>query len=106
MPLRDMDREQMWLTPPSLGELLSQDHPARFVAEFVRRAILSGLFAAVIATTLAACSDGPPSRNINARTRRHAHADCHANTDARTHRHAHPANTDSYSYADTNAGPL
>ena len=61
MPLRDMDREQMWLTPPSLGELLSQDHPARFVAEFVRRAILSGLFAAVIATTLAACSDGPPS---------------------------------------------
>ncbi len=35
MPLRDMDREQMWLLPPSLDELLSQDHPARFVAEFV-----------------------------------------------------------------------
>ena len=30
MPLRDMDREQMWLLPPSLV-----DHPARFVAVFV-----------------------------------------------------------------------
>ena len=35
MPLRDMDREQMWLLPPSLDELLALDHPARFVAEFV-----------------------------------------------------------------------
>ena len=26
MPLRDMDREQMWLLPPSLDELLPQDH--------------------------------------------------------------------------------
>ena len=33
MPLRDMDREQMWLLPPSLDELLPLDHPARFVAE-------------------------------------------------------------------------
>ena len=35
MPLRDMDREQMWLLTPSLDELLPLDHPARFVAEFV-----------------------------------------------------------------------
>ena len=35
MPLRDMDREQIWLVPPSLDELLPLDHPGRFVAEFV-----------------------------------------------------------------------
>ena len=35
MPLRDMPREQAWLLPPSLDELLTFDHPARFVAEFV-----------------------------------------------------------------------
>ena len=35
MPLQKMDREQMWLLPPSLDELLPLDHPAWFVAEFV-----------------------------------------------------------------------
>ncbi len=35
MLLRDMNREQMWLLPPSLDELLPLDHPVRFVAEIV-----------------------------------------------------------------------
>ncbi len=35
MPLRPLNRQQSWLLPPSLDELLADDHPARFVAEFV-----------------------------------------------------------------------
>jgi transposase len=35
MPLRPVNREQSWLLPPSLDELLPEDHSARFVAEFV-----------------------------------------------------------------------
>jgi len=35
MPLRPVSREQSWLLSPSLDELLPQDHPVRFVAEFV-----------------------------------------------------------------------
>ena len=31
MPLRDMDREQMWLLPPSLDELLPQVSPTTSV---------------------------------------------------------------------------
>jgi|TARA_B100001971_G_C18217326_1_gene554748 transposase len=31
MPLRPFNREQAWLLPPSLDELINTDHPARFV---------------------------------------------------------------------------
>ena len=35
MPWRAWDREQVWLLPPSLDEVLADDHPARLVAAFV-----------------------------------------------------------------------
>ena len=35
MLLRDMNREQMWLLPSTLDDMLALDQPARFVAEFV-----------------------------------------------------------------------
>jgi len=35
MPLRPVNHDQAWLLPPTLDDLLPQDHPARFVAAFV-----------------------------------------------------------------------
>jgi len=35
MPVRFWNREQVWLLPPSVDELIVRDHPARFVAAFV-----------------------------------------------------------------------
>ena len=35
MPLRQFSRQQAWLLPPTIGELIPDDHPARFVATFI-----------------------------------------------------------------------
>ena len=35
MPLRPFNREQAWLMPPTLADMLPADHPVRFVATFV-----------------------------------------------------------------------
>ena len=35
MQLRPLNREQSWLLPPTLIELLPNNHQERFVAEFV-----------------------------------------------------------------------
>ena len=35
MPLREFSREQAWLLPPTLDDMLPEDHGARFVAVFV-----------------------------------------------------------------------
>lgn len=42
MPFRPFSREQDWLFPPSLGELIPQNHPARFVAAFTQSVDRSG----------------------------------------------------------------
>jgi transposase len=57
MPLRAISREQGWLLPPSMDELVGADHPARFVAAFVDEldgAVLRGLGVPVTGAALGA----------------------------------------------------
>ena len=35
MPLRSLNRQQTWLLPPTLDELVPDDYPARFIAMFI-----------------------------------------------------------------------
>ncbi|MDP2660565.1 MAG: IS5/IS1182 family transposase, partial [Dehalococcoidia bacterium] len=35
MPFRPFSRDRVWLLPPFLGDLIPEDHAARFVAAFV-----------------------------------------------------------------------
>jgi transposase len=35
MPLRPLNRQQTWLLPPTLDELIADDHPVRFIASLV-----------------------------------------------------------------------
>src|SRR4030042_979368 len=35
MPIRELNRQRTWLLPPTLDELVPDDHPSRFVATIV-----------------------------------------------------------------------
>jgi transposase len=56
MPFRSYSREQDWLLPPSLSELIPADHPVRFVAEFV-----DGLDLPALGLPVEAAREGTPA---------------------------------------------